>query len=65
MLNTDATDYGGSGQGNLGGVEATPIPYQGRPWSIVLTLPPLAGVFFKPDSTLTPGPSPIKERGVA
>jgi 1,4-alpha-glucan branching enzyme len=39
--------YGGSGQGNLGGAEAVPVPYQGRPWSLVLTLPPLAALFLK------------------
>ena len=34
--------YGGSGQGNLGGVEAEPVPWHGRPHSLALTLPPLA-----------------------
>ncbi len=47
VLNTDADEYDGSGQGNLGGVEAAPVPYQGRRWSVVVTLPPLAVVFFK------------------
>jgi 1,4-alpha-glucan branching enzyme len=47
-LNSDAKHYGGSGQGNLGGVEAVPIPCFGRPWSINLTLPPLGIVFFVP-----------------
>jgi 1,4-alpha-glucan branching enzyme len=47
MLNSDAPLYGGSGLGNLGGVEAAPVPFHGRPWSIDLTLPPLAAVFFK------------------
>ena len=46
-LNTDAADYGGSGQGNLGGMEAAPIPCHGRAYSLNLTLPPLAAVFFK------------------
>ena len=41
-LNTDATTYGGSGQGNGGAVEATPVPWHGQPFSAVLTLPPLA-----------------------
>lgn len=48
VLNTDAVEFGGSGQGNLGGVEASPIRYQGRPFSINLTLPPLGAVFMKP-----------------
>jgi 1,4-alpha-glucan branching enzyme len=46
-LNSDAPIYGGSGMGNFGGVEATPVPAQGRYYSLVLTLPPLAVVFFK------------------
>jgi len=48
LLNSDATEYGGSGQGNLGGKEATPIPLHGRPYSLSITLPPLATVFLKP-----------------
>ena len=45
-LNSDAPLYGGSGWGNLGGVEAVPIPLHGRTHSITLTLPPLAVLFF-------------------
>ena len=40
-LNSDAHFYGGSGVGNLGQVETSPVPYHGRPASLVLTLPPL------------------------
>jgi 1,4-alpha-glucan branching enzyme len=47
LLNSDAAEYGGSGQGNLGGVEAAQIPSQGRPCSLVVTLPPLAILFLK------------------
>ncbi|MCJ7829839.1 MAG: 1,4-alpha-glucan branching protein GlgB [Desulfobacterales bacterium] len=47
LLNSDARDYGGSGQGNLGGAEAAPVPFHGRPYSINLVLPPLAAVFLK------------------
>ncbi len=47
MLNSDAQDYGGSGQGNLGGVIAAPVPFHGRPYSVNLTLPPLGVVFLK------------------
>jgi len=47
LLNSDAHDYGGSGQGSLGGVEATPVPAHGLPYSLNLVLPPLAAVFFK------------------
>jgi 1,4-alpha-glucan branching enzyme len=47
-LNTDATDFGGSGVGNFGSVEAREEPYQGRPASVELTLPPLAGLWLTP-----------------
>ncbi len=47
ILNSDAKDYGGSGQGNMGGVESSPVPYHGRYHSISLTLPPLGILVFK------------------
>jgi 1,4-alpha-glucan branching enzyme len=47
MLNSDAREYAGSGMGNLGGVHAEEIPTHGRPFSLELTLPPLAALFFK------------------
>jgi len=47
MLNTDAVEFGGSGKGNLGGVEASTEARHGRPASITITLPPLAVVAFK------------------
>ncbi len=46
ILNSDAPLYGGSGQGNMGGVDAAPIPLHGRRWSVTLTLPPLGAVFL-------------------
>jgi 1,4-alpha-glucan branching enzyme len=46
ILNSDATLYGGSGQGNMGGVDAAPIPLHGRRWSATITLPPLGAVFL-------------------
>jgi 1,4-alpha-glucan branching enzyme len=48
LLNSDARAYGGGGAGNLGGVEAEPVPWHGRPASAVLTVPPLAAVFLAP-----------------
>jgi len=51
LMNTDATSYGGSGQGNLGGAEAVPVTFHGRPWSLVVTLPPLAALFLRPASS--------------
>ena len=47
ILNTDASIYGGSNVGNAGGQDASDQPAQGRPHSLVLTLPPLAAVYFK------------------
>jgi 1,4-alpha-glucan branching enzyme len=46
LFNSDAREYGGSGHGNLGGVESTPVPWDGRRHSIVVSLPPLGAVFF-------------------
>ncbi len=46
-LNSDASDYGGSGQGNLGGVWAEPIPWHSHPCSLALTLPPLSALFHR------------------
>jgi 1,4-alpha-glucan branching enzyme len=46
VLNSDAPLYGGSGQGNMGGVDAAPIPLHGRRWSAHITLPPLGAVFL-------------------
>ena len=57
VLNSDAALYGGSAQGNMGGVDATPIPLHGRRWSVTLTLPPLGAVFLvsQPDvEAITP-----------
>jgi 1,4-alpha-glucan branching enzyme len=47
VLNSDATLYGGSGQGNLGGAVATPVGAHGRPFSLNITVPPLAVVAFR------------------
>ncbi len=42
ILNSDAPIYGGSGQGNIGGVATAPVSSHGQPRSLVLTVPPLA-----------------------
>jgi len=47
VLNSDAPLYGGSGQGNLGSSDATPVSWHGQRHSIAVTLPPLAMVVFK------------------
>ncbi len=41
--------YGGSGQGNLGGVDAAPVGAHGRLHSLTLRLPPLAALYFTPE----------------
>ena len=47
ILNSDATIYGGAGWGNLGSVDAMPLASHGQPWSVTLTLPPLATVILR------------------
>jgi 1,4-alpha-glucan branching enzyme len=49
LLNSDAPLYGGSGLGNFGGAEATPMPYERFGHSLSITVPPLAVLFFKPE----------------
>jgi 1,4-alpha-glucan branching enzyme len=46
-LNSDAPLYGGSGQGNMGGLNATPVRAHGRSHSLNITLPPLGVVVFQ------------------
>ena len=48
VLNSDSAYYDGSGIGNLGGVEAEPIPFHLRDYSIEITVPPLCGLVFRP-----------------
>jgi 1,4-alpha-glucan branching enzyme len=56
ILNSDAAAYGGSGIGNLGGIDTRPVPWHGRPQTVSLTAPPLAVTVFRhePDG----GPRP-------
>ncbi len=51
ILNTDSNYYGGSDVGNSGGVQAEPIPWNDRPYSLNLRLPPLAAMYFKPQGS--------------
>lgn len=50
VLNSDAEIYGGSGQGNFGGLSSVPTPSHGFSQSITLTLPPLGAVAFRAES---------------
>ena len=55
LLNSDATEYGGSGSGNLGVVATDAVAAHNLPCSLTLTLPPLAAIVFAPDlETLHP-----------
>jgi 1,4-alpha-glucan branching enzyme len=47
ILNSDADIYWGSGLGNKGGLQTENIPHHGQPFSLNITLPPLAAVIFK------------------
>jgi 1,4-alpha-glucan branching enzyme len=57
ILNSDAPLYGGSGQGNLGGVMAEPVAWHGHSHLLNLTIPPLGMVIFRPQAT---GPQEVE-----
>ncbi len=46
-INSNASEYGGTGQGNNGGVPSQPTPWDGRPHSIEINLPPLSVSIFQ------------------
>jgi 1,4-alpha-glucan branching enzyme len=46
-LNSDSKTYGGSNVGNLGGVEAEKQSAHGRPYSVEITVPPLATIVLE------------------
>lgn len=48
ILNSDAEIYFGSNLGNSGGVWAEEQPWQNRPFSLPINVPPLGVVMFKP-----------------
>ncbi len=48
LLNTDSADYGGSNKGNLGYIDAEKHASHDRPYSLKLTLPPLATLIMQP-----------------
>jgi len=47
IVNTDAAEYGGSGVGNLGGIETEDVARHGRPASVALRLPPLGTLWLR------------------
>ncbi|MBT4099353.1 MAG: 1,4-alpha-glucan branching protein GlgB [Gemmatimonadetes bacterium] len=48
VVNSDATDYAGSGVGNTGAVDTDDVASHGRRWSVVLDIPPLAALVLSP-----------------
>ena len=53
IFNSDARTYWGSGQGNLGAVEASPLAFHRWPKSLTFTIPPLGAIILKPLSKTT------------
>ena len=47
IFNSDSSFFWGSDMGNAGAVPAEPTPWQGRDFSIEVTVPPLSGVYFR------------------
>ena len=50
VINTDATDYGGSGVGNHGSVDAQDLPWHSHPASATLRIPPLGVLWLRPET---------------
>ena len=48
LLNSDSGIYGGQNIGNAGGLPSEDFPWQGRPHSLQVTVPPLAMLVLKP-----------------
>jgi 1,4-alpha-glucan branching enzyme len=51
VINTDATEFGGSGVVNAPGREAIPEPWHNQPACLELTMPPLGVVILRPESS--------------
>ena len=56
VLNSDAEIYGGSGVGNLGGVDSVDVPWHGMEQSVTINVPPLAVVLLAPSAEPEPAP---------
>jgi 1,4-alpha-glucan branching enzyme len=48
LVNSDSGAYGGSNVGNMGHIQAESTPWQGRPYSVNLVLPPLSVLILRP-----------------
>jgi 1,4-alpha-glucan branching enzyme len=49
ILNTDSALYGGGNRGNMGGLKAEAEPWNGLKQSAMVTVPPLATLYFRQD----------------
>ena len=58
-INTDSTEYGGSGVGNQGAVVAEKVEWHGREFSASITVPPLSTMVFVPMA-----PEPLEPAGI-
>ncbi|MDJ0658869.1 MAG: 1,4-alpha-glucan branching enzyme [Crocosphaera sp.] len=61
LFNSDAKQYGGSNIGNLGGKWADDWSFHNKPYSLDLSLPPLAVLILKLDPTKLPEGTVIEE----
>jgi 1,4-alpha-glucan branching enzyme len=59
LFNSDAAEFGGSNVNNRGLVRAEATEWHGRPYSISITLPPLAVLIFKPEKIHEPPALPV------
>jgi 1,4-alpha-glucan branching enzyme len=57
LLDSDDERWGGSGSGVFTTLESSPEPAHRRPYSLLLTLPPLAIVYLKPVRRRRPAPA--------
>ncbi len=61
VLNSDSEAYGGSNVGNFGGVQTEDIASHAHPYSLRLTLPPLAVIVLKRKADGEPAEKPKKK----
>ncbi|HZE64509.1 MAG TPA: alpha amylase C-terminal domain-containing protein, partial [Pyrinomonadaceae bacterium] len=47
LFNSDAENYGGASEGPAKRIAAAAVPHNGLEYSAVITLPPLAGLWFE------------------
>ncbi len=60
-INSDSEVYGGSNVGNQGGVTAEPVSWMGRPYSLRIALPPLAGLILVHESPAETIATPVAD----